>query len=252
MSKGFYQRGKTTRLDSEVVTSYTETIKKIRCYLNLKSDDIILDIGCGGGNLSAALLNLNFTVIGMDLSRKNISDAKKINVTMDLVIGDAENLPFKTASADTIFAFGLLEHLPNPQFALREMRRSTKSSGTLVLLQTFRLDDYQKMWHRLLYSFGLTRASKSELEKQHINQFNPAIWASLLAKNSFSNTVRYTTSVLPTFPLYYLSGLLFPALKRKYFNLPLIKEVDDSLKSMKSISDFFALAHIYIARKVNA
>lgn len=49
------------------------------------------------------------------------------------VLGSATAMPFQDSEFDLAFTFYVLEHIPNPEQALREMRRVTKSGGYLYL-----------------------------------------------------------------------------------------------------------------------
>ncbi len=81
----------------------------------------ILDIGCGSTPLSKAVPELD--VVGTDLhySGKNVIRA------------DAYKQPFKDNSIDQIYSWCLLEHLEQPEKALREMNRVLKKGGKIVL-----------------------------------------------------------------------------------------------------------------------
>jgi ubiquinone/menaquinone biosynthesis C-methylase UbiE len=50
-----------------------------------------------------------------------------------VILADARSLPFADASADAIFAAGLVNHLPDPVAGLRELGRVTRPGGLMVL-----------------------------------------------------------------------------------------------------------------------
>jgi ubiquinone/menaquinone biosynthesis C-methylase UbiE len=56
-----------------------------------------------------------------------------ISARAALVLADARSLPFADASADAIFAAGLVNHLPDAEAGLRELARATRKGGLLVL-----------------------------------------------------------------------------------------------------------------------
>jgi|Deesub1362B_J571_1020462.scaffolds.fasta_scaffold02302_6 ubiquinone/menaquinone biosynthesis C-methylase UbiE len=88
---------------------------------------LILDYGCGEGVLSVLIGERGFNVIGMDISIPNIIAAKEIikkrDLKIDFIIGDGENLPFEDKSFDLVVASHVLEHLPNIEKSLREIKR---------------------------------------------------------------------------------------------------------------------------------
>jgi len=249
VKKRFYRDGETQKLDWTTVSNYARTLKKLQPQINLKMNDIILDIGCGAGHLAIPLLKYSATVIGLDISRDNIVHIQKLGKNLEIVIADAEKLPFRNASFTKVFAFGVLEHLPNPEVALKEIRRCLRYGGKLTMLQTHRLDCYQIMWHRLLYKLQLTMNPVSSIEKQHINQFKPDVWKQLITQCGLKVTAMTPTSILPTFPFYYVLSVIFPRLKKYYFNLPLLRLMDAWLRGKSTIAGKLALAYIYVSVK---
>lgn len=49
------------------------------------------------------------------------------------ILGDAEFLPLKRDVFDLVYSRNVLEHLPNPLNALREMKRVCKKTGKIIL-----------------------------------------------------------------------------------------------------------------------
>ena len=97
-------------------------------WLNISAGSHWLDVGCGTGNLSQTILDRAdlHTVLGIDSSEEYIEFARKqINdprVTFRL--GDAQALPFESASFDAAVSGLALNFVPQPSHALREMIRS--------------------------------------------------------------------------------------------------------------------------------
>jgi len=85
----------------------------------------ILDIGCGSGEYVKSLLKAGYEVKGIDIlyneNWKNI-DNDSFNV------GEINNLPYSYDSFDTLLAFEVLEHLENPDTALKEMYKVTNNN----------------------------------------------------------------------------------------------------------------------------
>src|SRR5579884_4068705 len=77
---------------------------------------MVLDLGCGTGAHSVRLANRGYTVVSVDLTFPGTRSAKQ---RMDeagfpalCVVADAEHLPFKDKSFDTVWAALLLHHFP--------------------------------------------------------------------------------------------------------------------------------------------
>ena len=50
-----------------------------------------------------------------------------------LILADTWHLPFASASADAVFAAGLVMHLPDTEAGLRQLARITRPGGLLIL-----------------------------------------------------------------------------------------------------------------------
>jgi ubiquinone/menaquinone biosynthesis C-methylase UbiE len=99
---------------------------------------VVVDVGCGTGRALPALrqaVGPDGAVIAADLTPEMLDAARpKARVAhAALVIADARRLPFAEASADAIFAAGLVNHLPDPEAGLGELARVTGNGGLLVL-----------------------------------------------------------------------------------------------------------------------
>ncbi len=119
-------------------TSFQYTLDK----LQLKSDDIFLEIGCGGG----VLLNMALEVVkyakAIDHSYDMVQLAKEKNQDalsegrVKIVQGRAESLPweyntFSCAAASNMFFF-----VEKPMTVLNELYRILKPGGRLVITST--------------------------------------------------------------------------------------------------------------------
>jgi ubiquinone/menaquinone biosynthesis C-methylase UbiE len=241
-------------LDLSVVEGYTKILSRraLKPFLRLQKNDLVLDLGCGPGNLIYPLFKYTEKVTGIDISKNALMVAKKYSAlkNVDFILADAENLPIRDECLDKIFAFEVLEHLPNPQKSLIEIYRVLRSKGLLVMLQQYRLDDYAVIWHRFLYKIHLIKNTRARLEIEHIHQLKPEGWARLLAESNFKLILRMATSILPPIPIYYGLGALFPKLRGLYFNIPILRTIDSFL-CRTSISSKLALSFIYLFSKKN-
>lgn len=83
----------------------------------------VLDLCCGQGSGSAALVAAGADVVGLDFSPAMLEHARAAVPEAQFVEGDAQDLPFADASFDAaICGFGLM-HVPDQQRALAEVRR---------------------------------------------------------------------------------------------------------------------------------
>lgn len=96
----------------------------------------MLDVGCGTGSLAMCLANdpQIVSVRGLDLSATYVEYANRRNVDARLgfQVGDACALPFPNASFDHAVSLLVLQFVPQADLAVREMRRVTRSGGTVA------------------------------------------------------------------------------------------------------------------------
>lgn len=128
------------------VISFGTDVKWRRKVVNLlktKKPNNILDIATGTGDLAIHLVETGAnTIVGLDISPGMLAvaqkkvDARKLNNTIEIVVGDSENLPFKDNSFDAItVAFGV-RNFENLQKGLSEIYRVLGQNGTFVVLET--------------------------------------------------------------------------------------------------------------------
>ena len=103
----------------------------------------VLDIATGTGDLAIALVKTGANKItGLDIStgmleigKKKILE-KKLDTTIEMVVGDSENLAFEDNSFDAItVAFGV-RNFENLEIGLKEIYRVLAPKGTLAILET--------------------------------------------------------------------------------------------------------------------
>jgi SAM-dependent methyltransferase len=93
----------------------------------------VLEVGCGEGivlaTLAARLPGTRFD--GLELDEVALGRARVRCPGAGLVRGDACELPFGSQSFDLVVCLEVLEHLPEPRRALRELRRVARTGCLL-------------------------------------------------------------------------------------------------------------------------
>src|SRR5687767_14156488 len=95
------------------------------------------DLGCGTGQMTAALAPFVGHVIAVDASAAMLQAAKKRLQdfeNVELRRGDLESLPIDDARLDAATLALVLHHLPEPGRALTEVRRVLKPQGRLIVV----------------------------------------------------------------------------------------------------------------------
>jgi SAM-dependent methyltransferase len=96
----------------------------------------VLDVGCGTGSLSFALAHVPGieAIHGVDLSVPYIqhAQAQVTDARVRFDVADACKLPFPDGSFDNSLSCLMLQFVPDASIAVREMRRVTRSGGTVA------------------------------------------------------------------------------------------------------------------------
>jgi ubiquinone/menaquinone biosynthesis C-methylase UbiE len=91
---------------------------------------LVLDLGCGTGAHTIRLARRGYSVVSVDLTEPGARSAQQRLTTEGFtpmtLVADAEHLPFRDGSFDTVWAALLLHHFPVLDRLPREMRRITK------------------------------------------------------------------------------------------------------------------------------
>jgi len=88
----------------------------------------VVEFGCGEGVSSDALRGIlpEATVIGFDIHAPSVAIAAQYCAGAAFVAGDVTRAPLSGDSADLVVMLEVLEHLPDPEAALREAARVTR------------------------------------------------------------------------------------------------------------------------------
>jgi SAM-dependent methyltransferase len=171
----------------------------------------VIDLGCGACPYKEIILRQADEYIGVDWTNSAHGGAC-VDVFADL----AQPLPFPDEHADTIVAFQVLEHLPEPARFLAECNRVLREDGTLILVVPF-------MWHvheaphdfyrftRYGLEYLLTKAGFAHVEVTE----NSGFWQTWVLKFNYytrrlaRGPLRYLFA-----PVWWLGQAVAPALDR--------------------------------------
>lgn len=91
---------------------------------------IVVDLGCGPGNLYATLGGKPKLLIGVDVAGTSLKMAKQLGYVP--VLADAANLPFVSEFADIVVLNAALHHCDDMEAVLKEAARLVKPGGLLI------------------------------------------------------------------------------------------------------------------------
>src|SRR5919204_6330073 len=107
--------------------------------LALQPEDVLLEIGCGGGAFLEQALRSGCRAGGIDHSREMVRVARELNAEavadgrLELVQASAERLPFTDDSFTCAAMMQVFFFLPDPAAALAECRRVLRPGGRLAV-----------------------------------------------------------------------------------------------------------------------
>jgi SAM-dependent methyltransferase len=176
-------------LAQDVIYLLSNVKRKITTYL---------DIGCGTGKKAeyiAKELNIlpkntygadvdSFDEQGTNWNKK----AKKCNINF-VPIKENERYPFKNGKFDMISAFMVLHHIPNIEFALKEVHRLLRKNGLFIIKEhdcynaaDVMLADVEHCMYSLVYSRVPDRDFR---HKDYATYFNHLEWDCILLRYGF-------------------------------------------------------------------
>jgi demethylmenaquinone methyltransferase / 2-methoxy-6-polyprenyl-1,4-benzoquinol methylase len=108
-----------------------------------RPEDRVLDVACGTGMVSRALVERwGCRVVGLDQSaamlgraRSMLDASQRLAARIELVEGEAEDLPFGDAEFDHLTFTYLLRYVDDPAATLRELARVVKPGGRVSSLE---------------------------------------------------------------------------------------------------------------------
>ena len=147
-----------------------DKVSLINSYQPLKGR--ILDIGAGTGDFLLEAKNQNWDILGIEPNDK----AKGIAVGKGIKFGDTiEKL--ESNSFDVITMWHVLEHVPDVEHQVAELKRLLKPSGTIIIavpnFKSYDANHYKEFWAaydvpRHLWHFSKTAIEKI-FDKQNMN-----------------------------------------------------------------------------------
>jgi malonyl-CoA O-methyltransferase len=96
----------------------------------------VLDVGCGSGLFFSHAAKKAKVLVAVDVSRKLLLKAKEQAQAFGnafVLQADADHLPFREAFFDAVFAFTLLQNMPEPSETLNQLKLVVKLGGRVVV-----------------------------------------------------------------------------------------------------------------------
>lgn len=116
---------------------FSEKVRKVAvAKADVQAGKLAADIGAGTGFITEELIQNGLKVIAVDQSQAMLDMMKKKFDRSDSVeyrIGDFNRLPIQNETLDYIFANMYLHHVDSPRAAIKEMVRTLKPGGKIII-----------------------------------------------------------------------------------------------------------------------
>lgn len=98
----------------------------------------LLEVGVGAGTDFVNWVRQGARATGVDLTEQGVSLTKERlaleGLEAEVLVADAEHLPFADASFDIVYSYGVLHHSPETQRAVQEVHRVLRPGGTALVM----------------------------------------------------------------------------------------------------------------------
>jgi ubiquinone/menaquinone biosynthesis C-methylase UbiE len=98
----------------------------------------VLEVGVGAGTDFINWVRNGAVATGVDLTEHGVALTRERlaleGLSAEVMVADAERLPFDDASFDIVYSYGVLHHSPNTAAAVREVHRVLKPGGTAIVM----------------------------------------------------------------------------------------------------------------------
>jgi ubiquinone/menaquinone biosynthesis C-methylase UbiE len=157
--------------DMRYAEEQTAKIEAVMESISMEKEGLVLDVGCGTGLLFEYVSHKAKAIVGLDISRETLFQAKKHAkkfANVHLILADSDNVPLKEDVFSHVFALTLIQNTPNPLKTLNEIKRVSKEN-TVIIVTGLKKKFPIQTFKRLLHDAGLrVTALRNESLKSHV------------------------------------------------------------------------------------
>ena len=143
-------------------------------HIEIKRNSTLLDVGCGGGKTVAKLSNMigNGKVYGIDYSELCVKKSEKLNEKnilcgkTKILKASVSELPFEDNTFDFVTAVETYYFWPDKLNDLKEIRRTLKSDGKLLLVfEMLKTEDEPDKWEQVEKTVNIKAVTEEEIRE---------------------------------------------------------------------------------------
>lgn len=150
----------------------TPIVTPVRYHLEIMRESLgappvtgrVLDAGCGEGiDLGSISLDPSVAAVGLELSAGGANTSHARAPRAAVIRGDLRFLPFRDATFDCIYSYGVIHHTTNPAGVVRELTRALKPGGMLLVYLYEDFADRSQLWRSALHATAMLRGLTTRL-----------------------------------------------------------------------------------------
>ena len=113
----------------------SKRIKVMSEYIDIRPNEILLDIGGNTGKVTEAYSNSCKEVVVLEPKRSVVEYGRSRRPNIKFMEGEAENIPLPDEYFDKVVASASFHHFSDQDEALEEMNRVLKPDGKIIILE---------------------------------------------------------------------------------------------------------------------
>lgn len=138
----------------------------------------VLEVGCGMGTHAGMLINAGADYTGIDLTDRAVEMARHrlevFGLDGEVQQADAEDLPFETASFDSVWSWGVIHHSSSFDRAFAEITRVLRPGGHLLLMVYHHPSLYYFLYCALARGIAQGQLLRRSVEDIYLDQMDGA------------------------------------------------------------------------------
>lgn len=140
-------------------------------HFDFKSNYVALDVGCGGGRTVNRISKMVEKAYGLDYSQLAVEKSKKYNRReiknnkVEIMQGSVSELPFDDNTFDVVTAVETFYFWPDKLNDLKEIKRTLKSGGTLLMIfEMCKDEENPEKWKQVEDLIGIKAPYENEIK----------------------------------------------------------------------------------------